>query len=80
MAEVFASFADIKVSDRSLVWNTDLIETLELHNLLGQAVATITLAPNRTGKPRRACARGLPERDDVNWMKHTLVWSTTRAR
>ncbi len=59
-ARSFASFADVGVSDRGLIWNTDLIETLELDNLLLQAVATIHSADNRTGEPRRACARGFP--------------------
>jgi len=73
LAEVFASFADVQVTDRSLVWNTDLIETLELDNLLGQAVATDALAENR----RRAAALSPQDfriRDDQNWMKHTLCW------
>ena len=56
----FASFADVRVSDRGLIWNTDLVETLELDNLLLQATATINSAANRTGEPRRACARGFP--------------------
>ena len=56
LAEVFAAFADVQVSDRSLIWNTDLIETLELDNLLGQAVATMHSAENRT-ESRGAHAR-----------------------
>jgi succinate dehydrogenase / fumarate reductase, flavoprotein subunit len=70
----FASFADVRVSDRSLVWNSDLIETLELENLLLQATATIHSAANRT-ETRGAHAReDFPQRDDANWLKHTLVW------
>jgi succinate dehydrogenase / fumarate reductase flavoprotein subunit len=75
LAQVFTSFADVKVSDRGLVWNTDLIETLELDNLLGQALATMNSAANRQ-ESRGAHAREDYKdfRDDVNWLKHTLSW------
>ncbi len=72
--EVHASFADVKVSDRSLVWNSDLIETLELQNLLGQAVATMTSAENRTESRGAHAREDFPKRDDAQWMKHTLCW------
>ncbi len=66
--------ADLKVSDRSLIWNSDLVETLELTNLLDQAVATMYSAEQRT-ETRGAHAReDFPDRDDDNWMKHTYVW------
>ena len=55
-----AGKGDIRVKDRSMIWNSDLVETLELENLLVQAMATIVSAANRTREPRRACARGLP--------------------
>ena len=58
LAEVFDSFRDVQVTDRSLIWNTDLIETLELDNLLGQAVATMHSAENRTE------SRGAQARED----------------
>ena len=58
LARTFASFADVAVSDRGLIWNTDLVETLELENLLLQALATIHSAANRQREPRRARARG----------------------
>jgi succinate dehydrogenase / fumarate reductase flavoprotein subunit len=74
LAEVFASFADVQVTDRSLVWNTDLIETLELDNLLGQAVATLHSAENRKESRGAQAREDFPDRDDQNWMKHTLCW------
>jgi succinate dehydrogenase / fumarate reductase, flavoprotein subunit len=72
--EVVASFASVSVSDRSLIWNTDLIETLELDNLLGQAVATIRSAANRKESRGAQAREDFPDRDDVNWLKHTLCW------
>jgi succinate dehydrogenase / fumarate reductase, flavoprotein subunit len=74
LGQVFASFKDVKVSDRSLVWNTDLIETLELDNLLGQAVATMHSAENRKESRGAQAREDFPNRDDQNWMKHTLCW------
>src|SRR5690606_13929591 len=72
--EVFSSFEDVRVSDRSLIWNSDLIETLELQNLLGQAVATMVSAENRKESRGAHAREDYPERDDVNWHKHTLCW------
>jgi succinate dehydrogenase / fumarate reductase, flavoprotein subunit len=72
--EINASFADVKVSDRSLVWNSDLVETLELQNLLGQALATIVSAENRTESRGAHAREDFPERDDAHWHKHTLCW------
>ncbi|HKR35600.1 MAG TPA: succinate dehydrogenase flavoprotein subunit [Steroidobacteraceae bacterium] len=77
--EVVASFGDVSVSDRSLIWNTDLIETLELDNLLSQAVATIRSAANRKESRGAQAREDFPERDDVNWMKHTLCWVDARG-
>jgi len=74
LAEVFAAFGDVQVSDRSLIWNTDLIETLELDNLLGQAVATMHSAENRRESRGAHAREDFPERDDKQWMKHTLCW------
>jgi succinate dehydrogenase / fumarate reductase, flavoprotein subunit len=73
LEKTFASFADVKVEDRSLVWNTDLIETIELENLLLQATATIHSAENRKESRGAHAREDFPERDDVQWMKHTLV-------
>ena len=73
MSKVFASFEDVRVSDRSLVWNSDLIETYELSNLLFNAVATINSAEQRHESRGAHAREDFPERDDANWMKHTLV-------
>ncbi|MDQ3056727.1 MAG: succinate dehydrogenase flavoprotein subunit [Pseudomonadota bacterium] len=72
--EINASFADVKVSDRSMIWNSDLVETLELQNLLGQAMTTIVSAENRTESRGAHAREDFPERDDATWQKHTLCW------
>ena len=72
--EAFASFDDVKVTDRSLIWNSDLIETLELQNLLGQAVVTMVSAENRKESRGAHAREDFKTRDDENWMKHTLTW------
>ena len=74
MAEVHAGFSDIHVSDRSLVWNTDLMETWELDNMLRQAVVTIVCAEHRKESRGAHAREDYTERDDENWMKHTVAW------
>lgn len=74
MQKVRASFANVKVDDSSLIWNTDLVETLELDNLLDQAYVTITAAANRTESRGGHAREDYPDRDDTNWMKHSLLW------
>jgi succinate dehydrogenase / fumarate reductase flavoprotein subunit len=79
LEQVFASFEDVSVSDRSLIWNTDLVETIELDNLLLQAMGTIKSALNRTESRGAQAREDYPERDDDNWLKHTLCWVDSRG-
>ncbi len=71
---VHAEMKDIGVSDRSLIWNTDLVETLELDNMIGQAVVAMEGAANRTESRGAHAREDYPDRDDANWMKHTAAW------
>jgi succinate dehydrogenase / fumarate reductase flavoprotein subunit len=77
VAKVWAETPDVRTTDRSLIWNTDLVETLEFDNLLAQAVVTVNGALNRTESRGAHAREDFPERDDQNWMKHTLCWLDT---
>ena len=74
LAAVHAKRGDLKVTDRGLIWNTDLVETLEFENLIGQAIVTVEGAVNRTESRGAHAREDFAERNDVNWMKHTLAW------
>src|SRR3546814_1657184 len=70
--KVYTSLEDVSIADRSLVFNTDLIETLELDNMLPQAVVTMHSAANRKESRGAHMHEDFAERDDANWMKHTI--------
>lgn len=74
MEQVNKRLEDVSVADRSLIWNTDLIETLELDNLMSQAVCTMVSAENRKESRGAHAHEDFPNRDDENWMKHTVSW------
>jgi succinate dehydrogenase / fumarate reductase flavoprotein subunit len=74
IAEVYARVPDIKVSDRGLIWNTDLIETLEFDNLIANAAVTVKSAVNRQESRGAHAREDFSERNDKKWMKHTLAW------
>jgi succinate dehydrogenase / fumarate reductase flavoprotein subunit len=74
MDKVAAGYADIRVADRSLIWNSDLVEALELDNLIGNALTTVVGAEARKESRGAHAQEDYPNRDDVNWMKHTLAW------
>tara|TARA_B100001996_G_scaffold382992_1_gene376682 strand:- start:1923 stop:3713 length:1791 start_codon:yes stop_codon:yes gene_type:complete len=74
IAEVYDSLSDIGIKDRSLIWNTDLIEALEFDNMIGQAMVTMAGAAERQESRGSHAREDFPDRDDENWMKHTLAW------
>ena len=71
---IYKKMADVRVADRSLIWNSDLVETLELDNLISQAVVTMHCAANRKESRGAHMHEDFPERDDKNWMKHSIAW------
>ncbi len=74
MSDLWSALPDMKVTDQSLIWNTDLVEALELQNLVRNAAATMASAEARQESRGAQAHDDFPDRDDANWMKHTLAW------
>jgi succinate dehydrogenase / fumarate reductase flavoprotein subunit len=74
IAEVYSGVLDISVKDRGMIWNTDLVETLEFENLIAQAAVTVNSAVNRKESRGAHAREDFPDRNDAEWMKHTLAW------
>jgi succinate dehydrogenase / fumarate reductase flavoprotein subunit len=79
IAAIYGQRGDLGIQDRSLIWNTDLVEALEFENLIQLAVVTVAGAINRQESRGAHAREDFPNRDDDNWMKHTLVWLNTAS-
>ncbi|MEM9026939.1 MAG: succinate dehydrogenase flavoprotein subunit [Pseudomonadota bacterium] len=75
ISDIWRTLPSIRVNDRSLVWNSDLIEAMEYDNLIAQAAVTVASAVNRTESRGAHAREDYPDRDDAEWMKHTLAWT-----
>lgn len=78
--QIWQSYDDLRISDRKLIWNSDLVEALELDNLLAQSVITVNGALNREESRGAHAREDFPDRDDVNWMKHSLIWINEKGQ
>ncbi len=74
IGEIYNRSGEISITDRGMIWNTDLVETLEYDNLIAQAAVTVASAVNRQESRGAHAREDFADRDDVNWMKHTLAW------
>jgi succinate dehydrogenase / fumarate reductase flavoprotein subunit len=74
IAQVYKKTSTLRVTDRGMIWNTDLVETLEFDNLISQAAVTVNGALNREESRGAHAREDFKDRDDRTWMKHTLTW------